>query len=322
MCMRHTYHLLLVLALALSMAPLGARAAPSSGLVDGLWLSSDPVLDSRETTVYAVLHNQTEAVIEGLATLVVDGSAVQAQEVRVTAGDIKRIGMKQQFTTGLHTVAITFTPHNGVEVATRELARKTVVVLRDTDADGVPDKDDTDDDNDGVLDTEDPHPLEALETPQKQANSTRALLGKLVGNSVVKTQAEQETGTHATTSSNTSGDTATMQSAFAALEAFRKESAASLAEYEAERRAALAEITKRHERASNVEGFEPSIKERSDKREEQIAAASAATLGFMLDKKFVFYAEIVVLSLGVLHLLWIWIKSLLRTKEVEDEWEE
>lgn len=300
--------------------PVGAHAIQSSGLVDGLWFSQDVIVDSKSTIVYAVLHNQTTQPLDGLATLVVDGSATQVSDVRVGAGDIKRVAIAHQFATGVHTVAITFTPRNGADVATAELARKTIVALRDTDGDGQSDKSDSDDDNDGILDTVDSKPLVAAEKKESTQGAS-ALLHKLVGSSSTKNTVAN-TGTTTATSTD-SGVVALL----ADIEAWRQQSAAELDAAKAAHQETLTELRARQERASNVDGFEPSVQEQSDIREAQIASAGAATLGWMFNKKFVFYAEVVVLLLGVVHLLWIWLKYLLRTKDEEEfadeeEWEE
>ncbi len=270
-------------------APSMTFATGSSGFVNGIWFSSDPVVNSKETTVFAVLHNQTDEQLEGIATLVIDGNATTAQEVRIGAGDIKKVGIPYTFDIGLHTTSISFTASDGSDVTLPSLPRRSVTVFLDTDGDGIPDKDDADDDEDGLPDEIDEEPLE----PSVVSEPTR--LGFLQ-------------------KAATTTDTTALINLILSIEEARQKSAEAVKEYEQERREELAIL---QEEDAKTEGT--THKEESNIKEQQMAAAGAATLGFMLDKKFVFYAEIVVLSLGVMHLLWVWIKSLLRKGEEEEE---
>ncbi len=271
-------------------------AIGSSGFVDGVWFSTDPLVNSTETVVYAVLHNQTEEMLDGIATLIINGDATVAQEVRISAGDIQKVDIPYTFDAGVYTVAISFTASNGSDVTLPRLPKRTVTVFVDTDGDSIPDKDDADDDNDGLLDTEDQAPLEP-DVSERTESSGFGFLERVT-----------ENGTASST------ETAALINLLRTVEEAREKSAAAVKEYEQERREELALLK---EQDAQTEGA--TKKEESALKEQQLAAAGAATLGFMLDKKFVFYAEIVVLSLGALHLLWVWIKSLLRKGEEEME---
>jgi len=292
-----------------TIAPLIAHA--TAGLVDGVWFSASPAVDSRETVVYAVIHNQTNAPLEGIATLVVNHNAAVAQEVRVGVGDIRRVAIAHLFAPGTYAVSMSFTPKVGGDELTHTLGTKTLVVLRDTDGDGLADRDDADDDNDGIADEQDADPY----TPRATQRSGMLALAFLGRESEEKTK---ETEQATTAPAMTEQDEANIRALLRAFEEFRARSAESVKEYAQERREELKVL---ETSAGTESATSTDFRTESERREQQIAAASAATLGWMLDKKFVFYAEIVVLLLGLTHLLWGWMRALLRTKdgEVADE---
>lgn len=312
---KHTIILLVVAAVFFAKM---AHAANSSGLVNGLWFSIDPVTDFSEVTVYSVVHNQTDTQLQGIATLVVDGEAIGAQEVRVGAGAIEKIGIDHAFTSGSHTVHMSFTAGNGAEVTLSELAAKTIFVVKDTDGDGIQDTTDPDDDNDGILDTEDTEPLvkQIVPRPSVDLSETgRAFLARITGNSE-DTDSEEETQTEIAT---TTQEQSAVFEAFQRLEEARKRGAATVREYEEERRAALEDIARAEEELPTVEGFEASPQEESKKREHQIAAAGASVTGTVLEHGWLFYLHIFILVLSVVHLAWGWFrKRFVTVGEVEE----
>ncbi|QSH39148.1 hypothetical protein JXR01_02465 [Candidatus Kaiserbacteria bacterium] len=285
-----------------------ASAATTAGLVNGLWFSTDPITNFGETTVYSVLHNQTDEQIQGIATLVVDGEAVKATEVTIGKGDIKRVGIPYAFGVGSHTIHMSFTAGNSSEITNTELAERTIFVVADTDGDGIQNTTDPDDDNDGINDSEDSEPLIKNILPKTSFDVTesgKVLLDKIVSRAP-RTKLEEQSAPEDTEQEKEKGVVATT---FESIENTRKKTAEVLREYEETQRAALAEI-ERSESLPAVEGFENEIKtaEESKKREHQIAAASASVAGVMISKAWMFYAELVVLTLGALHLLWVGLK--------------
>ena len=90
-------------------------------------------------------------------------------------------------------------------------------------------------------------------------------------------------------------------------------------ERERARREALEEIKRAEEGLPAVTGFDAPVFEESKKREHQIAAAGASIMGAMLEKGWLFYSELFVLTLGILHLMWLWFKKRFADIEVEEE---
>lgn len=290
-------------------------AAGTSGLVDGLWFSDDPVSDFNETTVHAVIHNQSDTSLQGIATLTVDGEAVGADEITVSKGSIQQVSIKHKFTTGTHRVGMSFTAGNGTEVTLTQLPTRTIFVIQDTDGDGIQNTTDTDDDNDGIPDTEDDEPLVKQVLPKPSidlSNSGRALLGTL-------TNRFSDSGAVETSATTTNDTVGTFTTIFTSLEEARKRGAEAAREYEEERRLALEEIARVESELPAVEGFESSRADESKKREHQIAAAGASVTGTVLEHGFLFYAHILILVLSVVHVCWGWFKSRFRPAEVEYE---
>ena len=300
-----------------------AHAANSSGLVNGVWFSQDPVTDFKAVTVYSVVHNQTDTQIQGIATLVVDGEAVKASEVSIGSGDIKRVGIKHTFSVGSHTVGMNFTAGNATEVTHTELSKRTIFVVQDTDGDGIQNTTDPDDDNDGIPDVDDADPLVKQIVPKTSFNVTesgKALLDKIVN----RTDTDGETKTETPVVENNEENvvsTSTLLATLKAIEETRKKTAELVQEYEEKQREALDEIVRNEQKTKEVEGFEekPEVAQESKKREHQIAAAGASIAGTMLEKAWIFYAEVVVLTLGALHLLWVSIRNRFFRMGVEDE---
>lgn len=291
-----------------------AHAEGTSGLVDGIWFSQDPVTNFEEVTVHSVIHNQTEELLQGIATLVVDGDAVGAQEVRIGAGDIQKVSIEHKFSSGTHTVGMSFTAGNGVDVTLTELQAQNLFVVVDTDGDGIQDTTDPDDDNDGIPDEEDAEPLVKNIIPKPKVDLSEAgqgLLKKITGRFEGD---EDEEGTEG--SESTEGEVATEEAStntivtvIRNIEDARKRGAEAMREREEIRREALEEIARAEEELPAVEGFEPSTASESKKREHQIAAAGASVTGTVLEHGWLFYLHIFILVLSVIHISWGWFRK-------------
>ena len=257
-----------------------AFGANSAGLVNGIWFATDTVTDFGETIVFSVLHNQTDEKLQGIATLVVDGTAVGAQEVNIGSGDIKQVGILHAFSSGTHSVRMQFTAGNATEVTFTELATVKIFVVQDTDGDGIQNTTDTDDDNDGIPDTEDAEPLvkQVFQKPSVDISETgRSFLNKILNrnssdsdneNEELKEVEQEEAVTEDLQEQSTS--TIAIVAAFNTLENARKRGAASVRGYEEVRREKLEEIARAEEALTAVEGFKPSKAQQSEKRENQL----------------------------------------------------
>jgi len=301
-----------------------AFAVGSAGLVSGIWFSDEDVTDFGETMVYSVVHNQTDEQLQGIATLVVNGEAVGAQEVSVGKGNIKQIGILHQFSSGTNRVSMSFTAGNATEVTFTELAAKQIFVVKDTDGDGIQNTTDLDDDNDGIPDDEDSEPLvkQVFPNPTVDLSETgRNFLNKIVGrtNSTGEEAENVVAETEVEKTQDTSTSTVAIVEAFQTLEEARKKGATVLRGYEEERREKLEEITRAEDELTAVEGFEPTNAHESKKREHQLAAAGAATVGTVLEEGWLFYLHIIVLVLSVMHLVISWFKRRFANVGVDDE---
>tara|TARA_B100000745_G_scaffold46060_1_gene27750 strand:- start:4171 stop:5130 length:960 start_codon:yes stop_codon:yes gene_type:complete len=299
-----------------------AYAQGASGLVDGLWFSRDPVTSFGETTVYSVIRNQTDQSLRGIATLMVDGEAVGAQEILVAVGDIQKVNIPYQFSPGMHNVSMNFTAGNGVEVTRAKLQTESIFVLLDTDGDGIQNTTDPDDDNDGIPDSEDTEPLKKNVLSQSRIDLSKAgkdLVEKISGRLVSQGEkTEEEESTQETMGADEAQPNAVV-AVVKNIEEIRKRGAISMRERERARREALEEIKRAEEGLPAVTGFDAPVFEESKKREHQIAAAGASIMGAMLEKGWLFYSELFVLTLGILHLMWLWFKKRFADIEVEEE---
>jgi len=214
-----------------------------------------------------------------------------------------------------------FTAGNSIEVTSTKLSTRKIYVEKDTDGDGIPNKVDLDDDNDGIPDTKDSNPL--VKTKIKKDNFSidnisvagKNFLNKITNRGkgdngenkkVASTEKKNEVSNIvASTLQKTKGIT----EVFKEIENARKKGASAVKSYENEHRAKLKKIIENENKKKAVEGFKITNEEKSKKREQQLAAAGAATLGVMLEKPMLFYLEIVVLTLGVFHLFAVWIRS-------------
>ncbi|PCI30846.1 hypothetical protein COB52_00750 [Candidatus Kaiserbacteria bacterium] len=160
------------LLLILLLLPIFA-SANSAGLVSGIWFETTPVTDFKEVSVYSVVHNQTDEQIQGIATLFVDGDAVVAEDVVVKRGDITRVGIPYKFSAGPHKVNMHFTANNESEVTSLELTGTIIIVVKDSDGDGIKDSDE-------VLDIDDSDPL--VNQEEGLTNMSKQLLQKITKN--------------------------------------------------------------------------------------------------------------------------------------------
>ena len=322
--MKYIFALTLTLTLALMLTPaLSAYAQHNAGLVDGIWFSTDPVSNAGETRVYTAVYNSGSETLTGLATLFVNGSAVGVREVRVARNDIARVAFSYAFSAGTADVRITLTPSGSIAVAVTELARASVLVVADTDGDGIQDTTDPDDDNDGIPDEQDPDPYVAAHTDATAASDTtlsergRALLAQ-----VTRERGERAEVEHAQEPSEAQAEAHTqtrMPDSLATLERTRTRAAQAVHEYGEEHEHALAALAEREEALAAVEGFEPTAQQESKKREHQIAAAAAAFTGGVLSRWWLFYPLLALSLVALVYLTW---RAIFRRRKQDEAFEE
>lgn len=315
----------LFIAILCATFPLSTLEA-TAGFVDGVWLSHDTVTDAAPVNVYAVVRNQTGTPVSGIATLLINEHAARAQEVTVAARDIVRIAFEHRFSVGTHRVAVSFTATSDTAVDQTMLAPHTIEVLADTDADGIPDQRDTDDDNDGIPDIRDDEPYKKAPTATASSETEtlsargQAVLSSLIAQVTGRGAEGNETAAlsqqHTTDTATT---TNTMRKMLAAVEQVRKVTSGAVNTYREEQRSALADITAVQEHNANVEGFEPSAREESARRSHQIAAASAAVAGTILEYRILFYGFLAAVFFGFIYLL---IRRVRRRWYDEEEYDE
>ena len=280
----------------------GVAMANSAGLVSGMWFSTNSITDSAPTTVYSVVHNQTNEPLEGIATLVVNGNAVGIQEVRVGKAAIERIAIPYTFSAGTHTVRMNFTATGEVEATHTELSSRTILVSA------------------AVKDEE---PLTAYVAPKPIADLTengKALIAKITNRTATSTdvEASEESGSTETEHA-TSTIIATVRNTVQTLEDVRARSAVVVRTYEDAQRGELDALVRREAALPAVEGFEPPLEEQSKKRELQIAAAGASLAGTMLEKSWLFYSGLALLLLGTLYSLWAWFRRRFANNRADED---
>lgn len=298
-----------------------AHAVGTSGLVNGIWFSDDPVTDFEATTVHSVVHNHTDSKLQGIVTLVVDGDPVGAQEVQIGIDGIAHVRITYKFPAGAHTVSMSFTAGNGTDVTLSELSEQEIFVVQDTDGDGIRNTTDPDDDNDSIPDVEDSNPLVKDVLPVATVSLSeqgKALLDRLTNRDEEEVILQQETAV-SEQGQATSTEPHALVETFQRIEAARKRTAETVRSYEEEQRAALEELARAEEELPAVEGFEPSAAQESKKREHQIAAAGAAVTGTVLEHGWLFYLHIFILVASVVHLGWGWFRKRFATAGVDGD---
>ncbi len=130
--------------------------------------SSDTFLEGNPVRIYATVNNNSTSDLLGTAQFYDDTAGRQIgsdQTISVFANKTDDIFVDwTPAFEGRHTISITIDPWlSKNDDPSNNNASKTVVVLKDTDHDGITDSQDSDDDNDGVNDEKDAFPLDASE---------------------------------------------------------------------------------------------------------------------------------------------------------------
>ncbi len=132
----------------------------NAGFVQGLWYGSETVIANEPTRIYVALRNNTQNDLTGTVRFSDNGTRIGVSYVSALPGRLVEawVDWKPQY--GEHTITATLsdvrvyeigqTPETGEVEDT--IAQDTLYVDFDTDKDGIPNKTDTDDDNDTVSD--------------------------------------------------------------------------------------------------------------------------------------------------------------------------
>ena len=302
------------------LVPSGVHALENAGFVNGIWFSSEPVTNYGSTEIFAIVHNEGDAQLKGIATLFVNGVAVGARDVVLSRGGIKKLTFAYEFSAGAHEVRAHFTPADGADLSSAQLGATVVRVVADTDGDGIQDTTDTDDDNDSIPDDADARPLvfdDVPEPEQELSESGLALWNRLTG--------ERDSDIANTEQASATPSTNPVARTIRSLEDIRKRGAETFSSYEEEQRAKVATFDS-GVASSTDEAHALSHSEEGKKREHQLAAAGAAWLHFVFDEEIMFYIHVLVLVLSVVHLAWGWFMKFFKNagtkKEDEDEWDD
>jgi hypothetical protein len=138
--------------------PLTAAAALNAGLVDGLWYSRPTLLSGTTTRVFVAIHNQTAADLTGTVEFSANDSTLGSVPVTALPNRVVEAWLDWTPQAGEYTLTARLNVDSGDDPTgselTTTLAQDTVTVWPDTDQDGIANRDDSDDDNDTVSDTD------------------------------------------------------------------------------------------------------------------------------------------------------------------------
>lgn len=174
--MHMRYLFLLTIAGLMFSAPVQADEI-NAGFVQGLWYSSETVLEGEPTRIYVALRNNTDHDLTGTVRFSVDGTRIGSSEVRALSGRLVEAWVDWSPKSGNHTVLANVSNAElhiigegtqRIDI-TSMVAEDQIFVDIDTDGDGVGNETDTDDDGDGLSDEEETSggtdPLKPDQTP-------------------------------------------------------------------------------------------------------------------------------------------------------------
>jgi len=290
--------------------PAISLATNSAGLVNGIWFDKTPVVAGIPIKVFSVVHNQRIQPLNGIVTLMVDGVAVGAKEVAVARESIMRVAITHTFSVGVHSVGIYFTADDGVESTMTALSARQITVKNTSKNTSTTNneksilKSDSGETGTSSITTQVSKKTHELTTVGKD------FIAQLVGGG--------NTNKKTTARATSKATEATSTSFFQAIDTTRIRVAEAAKKYEKEQQKMLRTITDGATSTHKTAGF---TTEKSKLKEYQIAAAGAAAVGFLFDKKWMFYLELVVLTLGIMHLVAVSMRAKAARRIREEEWE-
>lgn len=140
-----------------------AKEDANAGFVNGLWFSRYPFFAGDTVRLYAALQNNSGFDIKGAATFFDKNEKIGETDFSVVNGRLLEVWTDWQVAEGNHAISVAITEAFKAEVgknpesivlAFASFSQEPLMVGKDTDGDRVEDSKDTDDDNDGLLDSE------------------------------------------------------------------------------------------------------------------------------------------------------------------------
>lgn len=143
--------------------PVLAQTALNAGFVDGIWYSKTPFFDGDEVRIYAVIQNQSGFDISGEVEFFSDDKLLSKSDFSAVNGRLIEKWADWKVIYGEHTISVKISNvekseigQDPVSVGLIEnifISEKHIIDI-DTDKDGIGNKDDFDDDGDGISDME------------------------------------------------------------------------------------------------------------------------------------------------------------------------
>jgi hypothetical protein len=160
--MLHALHIFsILLLLAIPQANIHGETL-NAGFVEGIWYATDPVFADIPNRVYVAFRNYAQDDFSATIYFADNGKRIGSSEVNALSGRLVEAWVDWTPAQGSHTLSVTLAHATTHGVGTTErtidvsdfLVEDTISVAYDTDRDGIPNPEDTDDDNDGVSDTD------------------------------------------------------------------------------------------------------------------------------------------------------------------------
>ncbi len=139
-----------------------AQATSSAGIAkEAMWFSKDPFFAGDKITLYVPVYNSSTNRLEGIVAFFDNGIAIGRENLKVDAnGGFQAVGVTWTATAGNHRFTAKIEGGHFADDAAATVPSSTAApeakrfADNDTDKDGVGDKTDADDDNDGLTDAE------------------------------------------------------------------------------------------------------------------------------------------------------------------------
>jgi hypothetical protein len=309
------YRTLIIISLvALSFGIHTARTEASIGFpTTNIFIDNQEVLEGDPVTIFVVLNRASEEVKEITVAFMDNNEVFATTSVSFFGSEQLKI-LEQRFVpeAGDHMLHARIQEEDwesrtGVSDKTISLH---VFTDKDTDNDGIGNREDLDDDGDSIPDTDDPEPLVAQKKSllsdwisQFTATSTEEAALESDESLPLGSFVDSHDDAEAATSSRA---LASVVNTIKKVEDMRKNTAATINAYEDQEIAKIEEIKRE---AGNTDVDEYDSHKARDMRSSQIAAAAAAITGTIFDHMTLFYLHIIMVVYGFVHTAWSFIKK-------------